>query len=110
MANTTAKIQGISKKLGKTTFSVGDPGAPSSASEYRRLAVMQSRNQKRSAALAEGVGKRGARNRPVVKVAKGPSFIEGRLGLDPSGYAFIAGIAEEVYDSFDDDNDRRDNM
>lgn len=107
MAKKTMKIQRISRQLAKTQFTVGDPGMPSSLQDYRRLAVMQSRNQKRAGTLAEGVGKRSARASTTIKMKKGPTDLQGMLRLHPDGYAMIAGIAEDVYDNFTAQNNRR---
>lgn len=37
-------------------------------------------------------------------------IVSGSLSMDPSGRAFITGVAEDVFDRFQDDNDRRDRM
>lgn len=103
LAKQTLTVQKMSKKMAATSFSVGDPGAPTSADQYRRLASMQAANQKRARTLAANSGNAKARALAASRGRKGRQIEKAKLEITNwrTGQGYFYGLAQEVVDDTD---------
>lgn len=109
MKRRTLDVQRLSKQMAATSFSVGDPGAPSSAAEYRKLAVMHQTNRRAARILAEGAGKQGLRDaRRTDRKHGGPDRrVPFHIDNWHEGTGHFRSIAQ---DTIDDDHDYADSL
>lgn len=106
LADQTMAIQKIGKKYASMSFSLGDLSGPSGVNA---LAMSQAMNRKRIETL---MGGREGRPTSITLNRNGSDtsrLVDGELRIDPSGRAFIRGVAEDTYETgyeFDDDLER----
>lgn len=110
MANQTAKIQSLSRRLATTSFSIGDPNAVRAAESYVDLASMQARNMNRARTLMASSRSASGTAPSSESSSTTARLVEGYLHIDPSGRAYINGVAVDADDRRDSYNDMNSRM
>lgn len=108
MRKKTLDVQKLSRDMAKTSFTVGDPGAPSGITRYARLASMHRANQNRARMLQDPSRKlsvRDARRNDQRATHRGKAELE--ITNWHQGKGYMKGIAQ---DTIDDDYDYSDTL
>lgn len=99
MARKTMEVQAISKKLARTSFTVGDPGAPSSDASYMKLARDQAVNLNRARTLMDASGRREVRPDASTNRNQTPQDkVRMEITNWRTGEGYIYGIAQNAVD------------